>query len=89
MREQTGHVAGVGGSVSMLSCGTNESAEALMWTDWPQSVQDEGMAGGEEDSDSVDRRTRTGLVLQRQGRRASSGPIGQGERGEDGRSGTS
>lgn len=50
MREPPGDVAGGGGGVPL--CGRNEGADASMWMDWSQSVQDEDMAGGEQDSDS-------------------------------------
>lgn len=42
--------------------GRSEGAEAWMWTDWPQPVQDEDMAGGGMDKDWLDRRTMTGQV---------------------------
>ena len=50
MREPPGDVADGGGVVPWY--GRNEGADASMWMDWPQSVQDEDMAGGEQDSDS-------------------------------------
>lgn len=65
-------------------------AKASMWMDWLQYAQDEDMTGGEMVEDSMDSRTRTGLVWwQTRGCRAKRDPIGQGERGVDGRSGTS
>lgn len=87
MQERPGHVAGRGGGVP--SCGRNEGAS--MWMDWGECVQDEDKSGGEMMAEgSMGSRTRTGLaVLQRRRGRARRDPIGQGERGEDGRSGTS
>lgn len=60
-----------------------------MWTNWPQAVQDESMAAGGVDKDSLGRRTMRGLVLQRARGQAMKGPIGRGGRGEDGKSGAS
>jgi hypothetical protein len=86
-QEPPGHVAGGGRGVP--SCGRTEGAEASMWIGWLQCVQDDDMAGGETVGGWMGSRTRTGLVWQKQICRAKRDPIGQGERGVYGRSGTS
>jgi hypothetical protein len=80
-----------GGGEGVPSGGRNKGAEASMRMDWPLwCVRDEDKTCGEMDEDWMGSQTRTGqLVWQKRRCRARRGPIGPGERGEDGQSGGS